>query len=294
MRLGFIGLGAMGQPMARQLLSAGHQLALWARRPQSLVPLLDQGARSYPSPAELARDAEVVFTMVTASDDVAALALGPYGLIHGAAPGSIHVDMSTIAPQVARHIAVRLAEKGIAMLDAPVSGGVVAAEKATLAIMVGGLAGTLARVRPLLETLGKTIVHVGDHGAGQVAKACNQMVMVAAIEACAEAMRLAQASGVDPERVRAALLGGSAGSQVLEVFGGRMAARNFQAGVAARLHHKDFAILMHEAHRLGCPLPVAGQVWQQLNALMGHGWGGQDSVSLLKVLEVATGERCCR
>ncbi len=289
MRLGFIGLGAMGQPMARQLLSAGHQLALWARRPDSLRPLLDQGARAYPSPSELARNAEVVFTMVTASDDVAALALGPDGLIHGAAPGSIHVDMSTIAPQVARRIAGRLAEKDIAMLDAPVSGGVAAAEKATLAIMVGGAAATLERVRPLLETLGKTIVHVGGHGAGQVAKACNQMVMVAAIEACAEAMRLAAASGVDPERVRTAMLGGAAGSVVLEVFGGRMAARDFQAGVEARLHHKDFAIMMQEAYRLGCPLPVAGQVWQQLNALMGHGWGGQDSVSLLKVLEVANG-----
>ncbi len=289
MRLGFIGLGAMGQPMARQLLSAGHQLALWARRPDSLTPLLDQGALAYPNPSELARNAEVVFTMVTASDDVAALALGPDGLIYGAAPGSIHVDMSTIAPQVARRIAGRLAEKDIAMLDAPVSGGVAAAEKATLAIMVGGAAATLERVRPLLETLGKTIVHVGGHGAGQVAKACNQMVMVAAIEACAEAMRLAAASGVDPERVRTAMLGGAAGSVVLEVFGGRMAARDFQAGVEARLHHKDFAIMMQEAYRLGCPLPVAGQVWQQLNALMGHGWGGQDSVSLLKVLEVANG-----
>ncbi len=289
MRLGFIGLGAMGQPMARQLLSAGHQLALWARRPDSLTPLLDQGALAYPNPSELARNAEVLFTMVTASDDVAALALGPDGLIYGAAPGSIHVDMSTIAPQVARRIAGRLAEKDIAMLDAPVSGGVAAAEKATLAIMVGGAAATLERVRPLLETLGKTIVHVGGHGAGQVAKACNQMVMVAAIEACAEAMRLAAASGVDPERVRTAMLGGAAGSVVLEVFGGRMAARDFQAGVEARLHHKDFAIMMQEAYRLGCPLPVAGQVWQQLNALMGHGWGGQDSVSLLKVLEVANG-----
>lgn len=287
MKLGFIGLGAMGRPMALQLLSAGHQLALWARRPESLRPLLDQGARACTSPAEVAGRAEIVFTMVTTSDDVAAIALGPDGLIHGAPPGSIHVDMSTIAPQVARRIAGRLAEMDIAMLDAPVSGGVAAAREATLAIMVGGEAGTLSRVRPLLETLGKTIVHVGGHGAGQVAKACNQMVMVASIEACAEAMRLAAASGVDPERVRVAMLGGAAGSVVLEVFGSRMAARDFQAGVEARLHHKDFAILMHEACRLACPLPVAGQVWQQLNALMGHGWGGQDSVSLLKVLEAA-------
>ncbi len=287
MRLGFIGLGAMGRPMALQLLRAGHQLELWARRPDSLRPLLEQGARACASPAELAGCAEVVFTMVTTSDDVAAIALGPDGLIQGAPAGSIHVDMSTISPQAARRIAGRLAEKDIAMLDAPVSGGVAAARAGTLAVMVGGEAGIFSRVRPLLETLGKTIVHVGGHGAGQVAKACNQMVMVASIEACAEALRLAAASGVDAGRVRSALLGGAAGSVVLEVFGGRMAARDFQAGVEARLHHKDFAILMHEASRLGCPLPVAGQVWQQINALMAHGWGGLDSVSLLKVLELA-------
>ena len=287
MRLGFIGLGAMGRPMALQLMRAGHQLSLWGRRQDSLQALLAQGGRACASPAEVGRQAEVVFTMVTSSDDVAELVLGQDGLIHGSSPGSIHVDMSTIAPQMARRIADRWAEKGVAMLDAPVSGGVAAAENATLAIMVGGEARTLSRVRSLLETLGKTIVHVGGHGAGQVAKACNQMVMVAAIEACAEAMRLAAASGVDPERVRAAMMGGAGASTVLEVFGGRMAAQDYRAGVEARLHHKDFAILMIEACRLGCPLPVAGQVWQQLNALMGHGWGSKDSASLLRVLEAA-------
>lgn len=287
MRLGFIGLGAMGRPMALQLMRAGHQLSLWGRRQDSLQPLLDLGAMPCTSPAEVGRHAEIVFTMVTASDDVADVALGPDGLIHGSPPGSVHVDMSTIAPQMARQIAARWAEKGVGMLDAPVSGGVAAAQNGTLAIMVGGEAGTLSRVRPLLETLGETIVHVGGHGAGQVAKACNQMVMVTAIEACAEAMRLASASGVDPERVRDAMMGGAGGSRVLEVFGSRMAAQDYRAGVEARLHHKDFAILMLEACRLGCPLPVAGQVWQQLNALMGHGWGGKDSASLLRVLEAA-------
>ncbi len=287
MRLGFIGLGAMGQPMALQLMRAGHQLSLWGRRRDRLQPLLDQGAMAFASPAELGRHAEMVLTMVTAGDDVAEVTLGPDGLIHGFSPGSVHVDMSTIDPQTARSIAGRLAVRGVAMLDAPVSGGVAAAKSGTLAIMVGGAAATFERARPVLAALGKTIVHVGGAGAGQVAKACNQMVMVATIEACAEAMRLAAASGVAPERVRAAMMGGAGGSTVLDVFGGRMTARDYQAGVEARLHHKDFGIVMREACRLGCPLPVGAQVWQQLNALMAHGWGGQDSASLIKVLEAA-------
>jgi 2-hydroxy-3-oxopropionate reductase len=151
--------------------------------------------------------------------------------------------------------------------------------------MAGGSATALDRVRPLLAVLGKTIVHVGASGAGQVAKACNQMVMVAAIEACAEAARLATAHGLDFGRVRAALLAGSAGSRVLDVFGGRMAARDFAAGVEARLHHKDYAIFMDAAARAGCPLPVSAQVWQQLNTLMAQGWGRDDTASLLRVLE---------
>lgn len=289
MKLGFIGLGAMGRPLAGHLLRAGHTLAVWSRRPETAAPLLAAGARVCASPAEVARHAEIVFTMVTASEDVAALALGEEGLIHGgiSAGGRLStlVDMSTIAPAVARHIAACLEEHGIGMLDAPVSGGVTAAENAALAIMVGGSAETLAQVRPLFELLGKTIVHVGGNGAGQVAKACNQMVMVAAIEACAEAMRLAAASGVDQAKVRTALLGGAAGSRVLEVFGGRMVDREFRAGVEARLHHKDFGLLLNEAQRLGCPLPIAAVVEQQLNALMAHGWGRDDSASLLRVVE---------
>ncbi|HUW38317.1 MAG TPA: NAD(P)-dependent oxidoreductase [Rhodocyclaceae bacterium] len=287
MRLGFIGLGAMGQPMALRLLRAGHSLFVWARRPERLQALIEAGALGCRNPAEVAASAELVFTMVTADADVTGIAFGPGGLLHGFAPGGIHVDMSTISPQTTRRLAQRWAERGIAMLDAPVSGGVEAANSAKLAIMVGGEARTLARARPLFEILGATVVHVGGNGAGQVAKACNQMVMVAAIEACAEAMRLAAASGVAAERVLRAVMAGAAGSRVLEVFGGRMTARDFAAGVEARLHHKDFGILMAEAQRLACPLPVAAQVAQQLDALMALGWGGEDSASLLKVLEAA-------
>lgn len=285
MKLGFIGLGVMGRPMALHLVRAGHELSVYARRAEAAQPLVDAGARRLAMPAEVAAACEVVFTMVTTGEDVEAVALGEGGIIHGAKPGTVLVDMGTIPPGTARGIAAKLAERGIEMIDAPVSGGEVGAQNATLAIMAGGKAEVLARVRPLLEKLGKTIVHVGPNGAGQVAKACNQMIMVSCIQAVAEAMLLAEKSGADAEKVRQALAGGSAGSRVLEVFGARMTARDFKAGVEARLHHKDFGILLNEAVTLGAPLPIAAQVWQQLNALMAQGWGREDTSSLLRVLE---------
>ncbi|MBK6631629.1 MAG: NAD(P)-dependent oxidoreductase [Betaproteobacteria bacterium] len=285
MKVGFIGLGAMGRPMALHLLEAGHELSVFARRAEAAQPLVDAGATWRASPAEVAAASEVVFTMVTTGADVEAVALGEGGIIQGARAGTVLVDMGTIPPDTARRIAARLAERGIEAIDAPVSGGEVGARNATLAIMAGGKAEVLARVRPLLEKLGKTLVHVGPSGAGQVAKACNQMIMVSCIEAVAEAMLLAQRAGADPEKVRLALAGGSAGSRVLEVFGAKMTARDFKAGVEARLHHKDFGILLNEAVSLGAPLPVAAQVWQQLNALMAQGRGREDTSVLLKVLE---------
>ena len=271
--------------MALHLLKAGHALSVYARRAEAAQPLVEAGARRLATPAEVAAASEVVFTMVTTGADVEAVALGEGGIIHGARAGTVLVDMGTIPPDTARRIAAKLAERGIEAIDAPVSGGEVGAQNATLAIMAGGKAEVLARVRPLLEKLGKTIVHIGTNGAGQVAKACNQMIMVSCIEALAEAMLLAQRSGADPEKVRLALSGGSAGSRVLEVFGAKMTARDFKAGVEARLHHKDFGILLNEAVSLGAPLPIAAQVWQQLNALMAQGRGREDTSVLLKVLE---------
>jgi len=289
MKLGFIGLGAMGRPMALHLLRGGHDLAVFARRPAAAAPLVEAGALACESPAEVARRAEIVFTIVTTSADVEQVALGDNGIAQGAAPGSVLVDMSTIAPSVARRIASALAQRGIEMLDAPVSGGTAGAAAATLAIMAGGKAAVLERVRPLLELLGKTIVHVGDNGAGQVAKACNQMVMVSVIEAVAEAVQLANAAGVDATKVREALLGGSAQSRVLDLFGGRMVNRDFRPGVEAWLHQKDFGLVLREAADLGAPLPVSAQVWQQLNALMGAGMARDDTSSLLRVLETQSG-----
>lgn len=283
MKVGFIGLGVMGRPMALHLQRAGHELHVWARRPASAAGL---PATLHATPAELGQACEVVFTVITSSADVEAVALGPDGLIAGMAPGTVLVDCSTIAPDVARRIADELGRKGIAMLDAPVSGGAQGAIDATLAIMAGGDAAVLEKVRPLLDCLGKRIVHVGPNGAGQVAKACNQMIMVAAIQAAAEAMHLARAAGVDCGKVRDALAGGSAASRVLDVMGQRMVERDFAAGIEARLHHKDFGLVLEAARKSGTPVPLTAAVAQQLNSLMAQGWGGDDTASLLRVLEV--------
>lgn len=284
MNVGFIGLGVMGRPMALHLQRAGHELFVWARRPASVEGL---PASLCASPAELGRRCEVVFTVVTSSADVESVCLGKDGLIEGMAPGTVVVDCSTISPDAARRIAARLGEKEIEMLDAPVSGGAQGAIDATLAIMAGGKAEVLARVMPLLECLGKRIVHVGPNGAGQVAKACNQMIMVAAIQASAEAMRLAAAAGADCGKVRQALVGGSAASRVLDVMGERMVRRDFAAGIEARLHHKDFGLVLEATRQSGVATPLAAVVGQQLNALMAQGWGRDDTSSLLRVLELA-------
>jgi 2-hydroxy-3-oxopropionate reductase len=289
MHLGFIGFGAMGRPMAEHLLRAGHRLFVWARRAESAAPLVAQGAVLCDSPAALAGHVEIVCTNVMGSADVDGLAFGDAGLAEGLAPGSLHVDFSTIAPGAARRIAVRYAERGVDFVDAPVSGGNVGAKNATLAIMWGGRAALAPRLQPLFAAVGKAVVHVGGPGAGQVAKACNQMIMVAAIEATAEAALLADAAGIDFGKVRQAMLGGSAGSRVLEVFGERMLQRAFSPGVEARLHHKDYALLLDEAARIGVPLPVASAVAQQLNALVTQGRGTADTSSLLHVLEESAG-----
>ena len=284
MNVGFIGLGAMGRPMALHLQRAGHELFVWARRRESANGL---PATFCTTPAELGQACAVVFTMVTASADVAGVVLGPEGLIDGMAPGSTLVDCSTIAPEAARMIATRLGERGIDMLDAPVSGGEQGAIDATLAIMAGGDAAVFERVRPLLACLGQRIVHVGPTGAGQVAKACNQMIMVGAIQAVAEALHLATAAGVDAGKVRQALAGGSAASRVLDVMGGRMVQRDFAAGIEARLHHKDYGLVLDAARKMGVYTPLTAAIGQQLNTLMAQGWGRDDTASLLRVLERA-------
>ncbi len=290
MKIGFIGLGDMGRSMVGHILKAGHDVVVWARRKAAAESVVAEGAQWCDTPAALAGRCDVVITMVTGSADVEDLVLRPDGLLAGFIGGDVHIDMSTIAPATARQLAARYAENGVCWLDAPVSGGPVAARDAALAIMVGGAEETLERMRPLLATMGRSIVYIGEAGAGQVAKACNQMIMVAAIEACAEAMRLAQANGVALDSLRSALMGGSAGSRALEVMGERMVARNFDKGIDARLHHKDFASFMAEAAQLGAPLPVSAAVWQQLNALMVRGGARQDTSALITVLEAMSAQ----
>ncbi|MBV5285006.1 MAG: NAD(P)-dependent oxidoreductase [Methyloversatilis discipulorum] len=285
MKIGFIGLGAMGRAMAANLLRAGHEVTVWARRAELMQPLLDRGARPSASPADCARGMDAVCCIVTTGADVREVVLGPRGVIEGAAPGCVFIDHSTIPPSVARDIATALKARGIDMLDAPVSGGERGAIDATLAIMVGGEAAVFERMKPLFAAVGRTQVHVGPNGAGQVTKACNQLILCAFIEAAAEAARLAAASGVDFGKVREAMLHGSASSRALELFGGKMATRDFSAGVQSRLHHKDMGIVLGEAVELGLAMPLSAAVWQQLNALMARGGGTLDTSALLTVLE---------
>lgn len=291
--VGFVGLGAMGVPMVRRLLAAGHAVHVWARRREAADGVVAAGACFAGSPAELARRATVTFSIVTRDADVEAVVRGPGGILEGVGPGHLHIDMSTISPGTARRLATCLAEHGAAWLDAPVSGGPAGAQAGTLAIMAGGAVADLERARPLLGALGQRIVHVGPSGAGQVAKACNQMVMVAALEGVAEAFALARGQGLDLALVRQALLGGAAGSRVLEVFGQRMVDGNYANGVESRLHHKDFAIVLAEAQATGLALPLAGLVWERLNGLQAQGRGHDDTASLLTLYpDFAPGRDC--
>lgn len=285
MNVGFIGLGLMGRPLALHLEKAGHALHLWARRPESLAPFSAVKATTYGSPAEVAAHADVVITMVADAPDVEDVCLGENGLASGARPGLIVVDMSTINPNAARVIGEKLAAQGIEFLDAPVSGGEVGAINAALTIMVGGKPEVFEKVRPLFEKMGKSVTLIGDCGAGQVAKACNQILTGVGVLAVAEAFNFAAKSGVDAGKVREALLGGFAYSKILENHGQRMLDRNFKPGFKAWMHQKDLRIVMEEAHRMGLMLPSAAATAQAFNAIVGSGMGEEDSISALKLLE---------
>lgn len=285
MKLGFIGLGVMGRPMALHLMKHGHSMGVYARRAQSAAPLVAAGATRYDTPAALAAQCEVVFTMVTNSQDVEQVVLGAEGLIHGFKPGGVLVDMETISPSVARSVAAELEKKGVGMLDAPVSGGPMGAEQATLAIMAGGKPEVFERIKPLFACMGKTIVRVGDSGAGQITKACNQLLLLVTAQGAAEALALARRCGVDPATVREVLMGGIASSRVLDVFGKRMVERNFANGIDARLYHKDLAIALGLVHELGAAAPAGAVTMQQVNAAIGRGEGSSDLAVIIEVLE---------
>jgi 2-hydroxy-3-oxopropionate reductase len=279
----------MGRHMAQHLMKGGHQLGVWARRADSAAPLLAAGAKRYDSPAALAAASEVVFTMVTASSDFEAVVTGPGGIIEGAKRGSVVVDMETISPAVARAVAGTLAGKGIAMLDAPVSGGPMGAEQASLSIMVGGAPEVFERIKPLFACMGKTITRVGDSGAGQITKACNQLALLVATQGVAEALHLAGRLGADPAKVREVMLGGVAASRVMELFGKRMVEHNYANGIDTRLYHKDLGIVLELARVAGIASPGGAAVMQQINALMGQGRGQDDLAALITVLEQMSG-----
>jgi len=287
-KLGFIGLGVMGRPMALNLMKAGYAMTVYARRPESAVPLLDKGASVVATPADVARRSNVVFSLVTSSADSEQIALGANGIVEGATAGTVLIDMATISPLVTRRIAHALSERGTEHVDAPVSGGPAGAQTATLAIMAGGKLAVFERIKPLFDCLGKTVLHMGDHGAGQTTKACNQLALTVTAQAAAEALTLARRCGLDPARVHEVLMGGVAASRVLELFGKRMVSRDFGQGIDTRLYHKDLGIVLDLAQESGLPLPAGAVVKQQINALMGAGDGGADFSVLIRALERAT------
>ena len=285
MQLGFIGLGTMGRPMALNLMRGGHGMFVYARRPASAQPLVDDGATACASPAAVAERSEVVFTMVTGTNDVETVVLGADGVVHGADEGALVIDMSTIDPLAAQTMALALSDRGVEMLDAPVSGGPQGAVDAALTIMVGGTVTALDRARPLFALLGPTVVHMGESGAGQTTKACHQLALLVTAQGAAEALTLAGRCGLDVERVRQVMMGGVAASRVLDIFGTRMASRDFSAGIESRLYHKDLDIALGLAHNRGAALPAAAVTMQFVNALVGSGRGRDDLSALVTLVE---------
>ncbi len=291
MKVGFIGLGIMGRPMALNILKGGHELTVWARRAESIEPLVAAGAKPAANPAEVAKQAEIVISMVADSPDVMEVMLGENGVIKGAAPGLVAIDMSTILPQVARDIAVQMKQQGIDFLDAPVSGGEGGAINGNLSIMAGGEESAFLKAKPVFATMGKTILHMGSAGAGQVTKAANQIVTGVGVLTVAEALNFARKNGVDPAKVRDALMGGSAYSKALELYGLRMLERNFKPGFKAWMHQKDLNIVMQSAHQAGVSLPAAAAAAQMFNAMQGAGLGEEDTSALIKLLELLSGDQ---
>ncbi len=284
-RIGFIGLGIMGKPMAKNLLASGFDLTVHSRSPGPVDELVGAGATGASRPAEVAAASDVTITMLPDTADVEQVLTGAGGVLEGAAPGSLVIDMSSIDPAPTRAMAETFAARDVAMLDAPVSGGERGAIDATLSIMVGGDDAVVQRAMRLFQALGKTIVHVGPSGAGQVTKACNQLVVAATIEAVAEALLLAERSGVDPAKVREALLGGLAGSKILEVHGQRMLDRSFDPGFRIRLHRKDARIVEEAAAATGTPIPSFAVVADQLQRAVDDGDGELDHSAIFVELE---------
>ncbi|QRG08849.1 2-hydroxy-3-oxopropionate reductase [Xanthobacter dioxanivorans] len=288
MNVGFIGLGIMGRPMAGHLIDAGHTLFVH-NRSKPAQELLDKGAVEASSPAEVARKADIIITMVPDTPDVEKVLFGPVGVAEGISAGKVVVDMSSISPVATKDFAARIAEKGGDYLDAPVSGGEVGAKAASLTIMVGGADATFEAVKPLFEKMGKNITLVGGVGAGQTAKVANQIIVALTIEAVAEGLLFASKAGADPAKVRQALMGGLATSRILEVHGERMIKRTFDPGFRIELHQKDLNLALQSARAIGVSLPNTANAQELFNACVAHGGAKWDHSALVKALELLAG-----
>lgn len=289
--IGFIGLGVMGRPMAHNLLKGGYPLLVHNHRQAVTDELVALGAHSAKTPREVAAQSEVVITMLPDTPQVEEVIRGPEGILAGAHQGLVVIDMSTILPQSASALADQLAERGVSMLDAPVSGGDKGAIAGTLSIMVGGDQETFLRCQPIFEAMGKTITYVGKSGSGQIVKACNQIVVALVIEAVSEALVLGAKAGVDPATILRALSGGLAANRVIDLRGENMLTHTFTPGFRISLHHKDLGIALATARANQAPLPVAAFVDQMFGALESHGQGNLDHSALLTLLEDLAGYR---
>jgi len=284
-KIGFIGLGIMGKPMAHNLMKAGYELVVSNRSQAPMDELAAEGAITADKPKAVAEQSNIVITMLPDSPQVWEVVTGEEGVLAGAKAGTLVIDMSTISPVVTQDMVREAQAHGVQMLDAPVSGGDVAAQQGTLSIMVGGSAEDFEQAKPLFQVLGKTIVHVGGNGAGQVVKACNQIVVALTIEAVSEALVLGSKAGVNPAVILQVLSGGLAANRVMEVRGPNFLRHDFQPGFKIALHHKDLGIALSAGREYGVPLPVTAIVDQMLQALKQRGQGDQDHSALLTLIE---------
>jgi 2-hydroxy-3-oxopropionate reductase len=289
LKVGYIGLGLMGKSIARNILKAGFTLVVHNRSRAAVDELVAEGAQAAFSPAEVARQVDIVFTNLPDSPDVEQVALGEDGVIAGAHPGLVMVDNSTIKPATARHIAAVLGEHGVLCLDAPVSGGDIGARQGTLSIMVGGPAEALEKALPVLQATGKTITHVGESGAGQIAKACNQIMVAAQMVAMGELLVFAHKAGADPRKIVEAIKGGAAQCWTLDVKPPRLFAGNRQPGFKAYMQAKDLGIVLDTAHEYKIPLPSAAVDAQLFNAMLQMGMAELDNSAVLGVIEALAG-----
>jgi len=284
-RIAFIGLGVMGRPMTENLLKAGYEVTVYNRSKGAVEALTAAGATAADSPAAAAAAADVTILMLADDSAVDTVTQGPDGVLAGVTARSLLIDMSTVSPALDRQLAKQLGKHGSEFLDAPVSGGDTGAKAGTLAIMVGGSAAAFERAKPIFEVLGKTVVHVGDAGSGQVVKACNQVVVALNLEALAEALVLGSKNGVDPATILEVLSGGLANSRVLELRGPNMLRHDFTPGFAISLHHKDLGIALAEARAEGVSLPGTAMVDQMFGSIRQHGGSGYDHSGILTHLE---------